>query len=152
MRITVVTSRPSRAWVHSDWSVYMALPSASRHSTWRSGHATAAPVATGRPWPMAPPVRQSQSWRGAPAVAPDTKIPEVFPSSLTMAPSGSRAPMAAARLWAFERAGGPLRARRRLHGRRRRRAPQRVGEGLERAGHVVGPGGEGVDLAASGTR
>ena len=26
----VVTSRPSRAWVHSAWIVYMAEPSASR--------------------------------------------------------------------------------------------------------------------------
>ena len=49
LKITVVTSRPSRAWVHSACSVYMALPSASRHTTLRSGQATAAPVATGRP-------------------------------------------------------------------------------------------------------
>ena len=61
--MTVVTSRPSRAWVHSDCSVYIALPSASRQITVRSGHATAAPVATGRPWPIAPPVSVSQSWR-----------------------------------------------------------------------------------------
>ena len=96
LRMTVVTSSPSRAWVHSDCSVYMALPSACRLRTWRSGQATAAPVATGMPWPMAPPVRLSQSWGGAPAVAPGTKIPAVFPSSLTIAPSGSRAPTAAA--------------------------------------------------------
>ena len=44
---------------------------------------------------MAPPVRQSQSWTGPPAVAPGMKIPEVLASSDTMAPSGSRAPMAA---------------------------------------------------------
>ncbi len=60
----VVTSRPSRAWVHSDWSVYIALPSAWRLITGRSGHATAAPVASGMPKPMEPPVSVSQSWRG----------------------------------------------------------------------------------------
>ena len=76
----------------------MALPSASRHSTGRSGQATAAPVASGRPWPIAPPVRHSQSWGGAPAVAPDRRAQRCSPSSLTTAPSGSRAPMAAARL------------------------------------------------------
>ena len=31
LKITVVTSSPSRAFVHSDWSVYIAVPSASRH-------------------------------------------------------------------------------------------------------------------------
>ncbi len=41
---------------------------------------------------MAPPVRQSQSWGGDPAVWPAAKSPEVFPSSDTMAPSGSSAP------------------------------------------------------------
>ena len=49
LKITVVTFRPSRAWVHSAWNVYMAEPSASRLSTGRSGAATAAPVATGMP-------------------------------------------------------------------------------------------------------
>ena len=51
-----MTSRLSRAWVHSDWIVYIAEPSPSRLSTGRPGQATAAPVATGRPWPIAPPV------------------------------------------------------------------------------------------------
>jgi hypothetical protein len=37
------------------WIVYSALPSASRLRTGRSGAAMAAPVATGIPWPMAPP-------------------------------------------------------------------------------------------------
>ena len=59
-----------RAWVHNACSVYIALPSAWRQSTGRSGAATAAPVAIGRPMPMAPPVRVSQSCAGAPAVAP----------------------------------------------------------------------------------
>ena len=66
MNTIVTTSRPSRAWVHSDCIVYSALPSASRLTTLRSGQATAAPVATGMPWPIAPPVSVSQSWRGRP--------------------------------------------------------------------------------------
>ena len=41
---------------------------------------------------MAPPVRQSQSWAGAPAVWPAANMPDVLPSSETMASSGSRAP------------------------------------------------------------
>ena len=56
MKITTVTSSCSRAIVHSDWIVYIAEPSASSASTGRSGQATAAPMATGRPWPIAPPV------------------------------------------------------------------------------------------------
>ena len=43
----VSTLRPSRAWVHSDCSVYIALPSPTMQITLRSGQATAAPVATG---------------------------------------------------------------------------------------------------------
>src|SRR5665647_3986018 len=93
-RITVVTSRLSRAIVHHACRVYMALPSASKATTRRPGEATAAPTATGRPWPMAPPVKQSQSWGGAPAVEPTANRPEVFPSSDTIAPSGSRIPSA----------------------------------------------------------
>ena len=45
---------------------------------------------------MAPPVSVSQSWRGAPAVAPGTNRPDVLPSSTTIAPSGRVAPTAAA--------------------------------------------------------
>ena len=56
----MVTFRPSRAWVQSACRVYMALPSASRQTTGRSGQAMAAPVASGRPQPMAPPVTWSQ--------------------------------------------------------------------------------------------
>ena len=52
----VVTSRPSRACVHSDWIVYIADPSACSSTTGRSGTATAAPVAVGRPQPIDPPV------------------------------------------------------------------------------------------------
>ncbi len=48
--------------------VYMADPSPASAITLRCGHAMAAPTALGKPWPMAPPVRVSTSWRGAPAV------------------------------------------------------------------------------------
>ena len=88
----VVTSSPSRTSVHHDCSVYMALPSDSSAITRRSRHATAAPTATGKPWPIAPPVRQSQSCGVAPAEAPAAKSPDVLPSSETIAPSGNRAP------------------------------------------------------------
>ena len=53
----VVTSSSSRACVHSAWIVYMAEPSASSEITGRPGAPTAAPVAAGRPQPIAPPVR-----------------------------------------------------------------------------------------------
>src|SRR5665811_2619663 len=58
---TVVTFEFSRAWVHRDWIVYSALPSASIDKTGRFGAATAAPVATGMPCPIAPPVRVSSA-------------------------------------------------------------------------------------------
>ena len=58
----------SRACVQSACSVYIALPSASRQTTLRSGQATAAPVASGMPWPIAPPVRREPACGGAPAV------------------------------------------------------------------------------------
>ena len=45
---------------------------------------------------MAPPVSVSQSCRGPPAVAPETKSPDVLPSSTTIVPSGNVAPTAAA--------------------------------------------------------
>ena len=118
----VVTSRFSRACVHSDCSVYIALPSASRFKTLRSGHATAAPVATGMPCPIAPPVSVNQSWRGAPSVAPETYRPPVCASSLTIAPSGSkRADRLRDRLRG-ERSGRPLGPGRRREPRARRPA------------------------------
>src|SRR5262245_10396968 len=51
----VLTFKPSCAWVQSDCNVYIALPSAWRLITTRSGQATAAPVAQGGPSPIAPP-------------------------------------------------------------------------------------------------
>ena len=94
--ITVVTSSDSRAWVHSAWIVYIAEPSASSASTGRSGQATAAPVASGRPTPIAPPVSCSQSCGAQPAVAAVMWTLFVFDSSHTIAPSGIVAATAAA--------------------------------------------------------
>src|SRR6201991_4026700 len=48
-KMIVVTGRPSRAWVQSDWIVYIALPSPTMQKVRRSGQAKAAPVATGVP-------------------------------------------------------------------------------------------------------
>ena len=57
----VVTSRFSRAWVHSACSVYIAEPSACSVDDAPPGRADAAPVASGMPLPMAPPVLVIQS-------------------------------------------------------------------------------------------
>ena len=54
--MSVVTFSPSRACVHSACTVYIPLPSAWNEITLRSGQATAAPVAHGKPCPIAPPV------------------------------------------------------------------------------------------------
>ncbi len=74
----------------------MPLPSALRHKTRRSGHATAAPTASGMAIPIEPPVFVSQSCGGAPLVAAINPRPEVMDSSTTIAFSGSSAPIAAA--------------------------------------------------------
>ena len=109
MKITTVTSSCSRAIVHSDWIVYIAEPSPSSANTGRSGQAIAAPIATGSPWPMAPPVTVRTSWRGAPAVWAASVTPEVSASSETIAPSGRSAPTA----WHTPSAvSGPARERR----------------------------------------
>ena len=68
-RMTVVTSNRSRACVHSPCSVYIADPSACRFTTRRPGAPTAAPVASGMPQPIAPPVICSQSCGAASAAA-----------------------------------------------------------------------------------
>src|SRR5271156_2279331 len=94
--MTVVTLRFSRAWVHRPEIVYIADPSDSRHSTGRSGAATAAPTAVGIPYPMAPPVRVSQSCAGAPAVAAVSGTPDVLDSSTTITCSGISAPTTSA--------------------------------------------------------
>src|ERR1700693_1728093 len=84
----VVTLRPSRACVHSDCSVYIALPSPTMQITWRSGQATAAPVATGVENPIEPPMFCSQSCGAAAAVGGKKPRPVVMDSSTTMAFSG----------------------------------------------------------------
>src|SRR5262245_60943150 len=94
--ITVAPSRHSRAWVQSAWILFLAAPAASRASTGRAGHATAAPVASGSPTPIAPPVSGSQSWGAHPAVAADMWTLLVSDSSHTIAPAGSVAATAAA--------------------------------------------------------
>ena len=96
------------------------------------------PRPPGSPWPMAPPVRQSQSWGGEPAVAPGANSPAVFPSSETMAPSGSRAPRAWHTAWAVRAPGGQVRRPGVLARARPRDGPGQVGQRGHRGGHVVG--------------
>src|ERR1700723_3490364 len=88
---TVVTFNPSRALVHNACSVYMLLPSAVRHSTPRSGAATAAPTASGNAIPIEPPVFPSQSCGATPRDAAIIPRPDVIASSTTMQFSGSNA-------------------------------------------------------------
>src|ERR1700760_3060976 len=71
----VTTLRPSRACVHKDWMVYIALPSPTMQITLRSGHATAAPVATGVEKPIEPPMFCSQSCGAAAAVGGEKTPP-----------------------------------------------------------------------------
>src|SRR5215212_11046009 len=66
--------------------------------TLRSGHATAAPVATGVENPIEPPMFWSQSWGAAAAVGGKKLRPVVMDSSTTMAFSG----IAIAIAWAIE--------------------------------------------------
>jgi len=71
----------------------MALPSASSARTLRPGLAMAAPVASGSPWPIAPPVRVSQVMRGVrPRWPAGSHTPLVLASSETIAPSGKQRP------------------------------------------------------------
>ena len=74
--------------VHSACSVYMPPPSPCKATTLRPGHATAAPAASGTPWPMEPPVSERRSCGAAVAVAMAVPRPEVAASSETIAPSG----------------------------------------------------------------
>ena len=136
--------------VHHACSVYRALPSDSRATTRRSGAATAAPTATGSPWPMAPPVRHSQSWGGEPAVAPGANRPDVFPSSETMAPSGSSAPRAWQTRRRSEWAGRRFRGADPGPGRRSHRGPHPFRQGRQGGAHVVGRSGHGVHGAPRG--
>ena len=65
----------------------------------------AAPVATGMPWPIEPPVRVSRVCRGAAARAMGSAKPEVLASSEMMACSGSDAATVLARLIALSGPG-----------------------------------------------
>src|SRR5580704_2412241 len=82
------TLRFSRAWVHRDWMVYIALPSPTMQITLRSGQATAAPVATGVEKPIEPPMFCNQSCGLADAVGGKKPRPVVMDSSTMMAFSG----------------------------------------------------------------
>src|SRR3981081_4309074 len=84
----VVTLRPSRACVHSDCSVYIALPSPPKQITLRSGHPPAAPPETGVENPIEPPMFCSQSCGAAAAVGGKKPRPVVMDSSTTMGFSG----------------------------------------------------------------
>src|ERR1700743_1856566 len=84
----VTTFSPSRAWVHRDWMVYIALPSPTMQITLRSGQATAAPVATGGEKPIEAPMLCNQACGAAPAVGGKNWRPVVMDSSTMMAFSG----------------------------------------------------------------
>src|SRR5687767_13855937 len=91
----VLTLRCSRAWVHKACSVYIALPSACRLITARSGQAMAAPVAHGGPNPIAPPGCVNNVCRAADCDIARNGPMLVLLSSITMAFSGSNAATAA---------------------------------------------------------
>ena len=85
-------SSASRACVHKACTVYIALPSACSETTRRSGQATAAPVASGIPSPIEPPMLDIQSCGIADLVGAKKPRPVVTASSATIALSGNRAP------------------------------------------------------------
>ena len=94
-KITTVTSRFSRAMLQSACRVYIALPSPIKANTLRSGQATAAPTAAGKPQPIAPPVMSMQSCGAACGKVLANWRPEVTASSTMMAFSGKVAAMMA---------------------------------------------------------
>ena len=150
--MTVVTSRPSRAWVHSDCSVYIALPSASRLTTWRSGQATAAPVASGHAHAdRAAGEREPVVPGGAGGGAGGEEARRCGPRRPRSRPRAAarrrrRRPSAASRspVGDLGPAGGREQRRRRPA---RRAASARAASGADRRRR---PGGEHVDLAALG--
>src|ERR1700745_3400018 len=105
---TVNTLRFSRAWVHRDWIVYIALPSPTMQITLRSGQATAAPVATGVEKPIEPPMFCSQSCGLAAAVGGKKPRPVVMDSSTMIAFSGIAQAIACAIEAKFNGPGGLL--------------------------------------------
>src|SRR5271154_794786 len=88
----------------------MPLPSPSRQITLLSGQATAAPVATGIPMPIDPPMFDSQSCGCAERVGAKKPRPVVTASSTTIAFSGSNAasdlPIASELIAPVDGAGG----------------------------------------------
>src|SRR5262245_44623574 len=84
----VTTLRPSRACVHKAWIVYIAEPSPTMQITLRSGHATAATVATGGEKPIEPPMFCNQSCGLAAEGGVKKPGPVVLDSSTTRAFSG----------------------------------------------------------------
>ena len=88
-----------------------ALPSPSRQTTLRSGHATAAPVASGMPMPIDPPMFESQSCGCAARVGAKKPRPVVTASSTTIAFSGKQRAERRAERLRGDRAGGRRRRR-----------------------------------------
>jgi len=97
-RSTVVTLSPSRAWVQRRLQLYMALPSACRHKTGRSGAATPRRWAAGRPIPMAPPSKSTSRAR-VPGRGPrDERGRTCSPRPPPLHSRGTRPPMSRERL------------------------------------------------------
>src|SRR5882724_5034341 len=84
----IVTFNCSRAIVQIACNEYIPEPSACKATTFLSGHAIAAPTASGSPSPIAPPVKESQSCGAAPCVSLKKLLPVVTDSSVTIACSG----------------------------------------------------------------
>src|ERR1700750_377131 len=96
---TMVTMlRFSRAWVHSDWIVYIALSSPTMQIHLRSGQQSAPPIDGGGEKPIEPPMFCSQSCGAAAAVGGKKARPVVSDSSTMIAFSG----IAIAIAWAIE--------------------------------------------------
>src|SRR5258707_12686437 len=86
---TMVTMlRFSRACVHSDWIVYIALPSPTMQITLRSGQAIAAPIESGVEKPIEPPMFWSQSCGAAAAVGGEKARPGVSGPAIVVRLSG----------------------------------------------------------------
>jgi len=95
LKITVVTSRPRGPASTAPGACTWRCRRLQAHEPCDPRHATAAPpVATGRPWPIAPPVRVNESCGGAPRGGRRDPQARRVASSETIAPSGSNAPTA----------------------------------------------------------
>ena len=117
----------------------------------RSGQATAAPVASGMPRPIEPPMLFSQSCGGAPAVV----LEEAAPGGDGLvgddgALGQQRAERSARALSGVRRRSGSAGRLALLHDLAVLLRAHLVGEPLERRERVLGEGGEPVDLAAVG--